>query len=354
MTSGVDKIIGHQHASADGNGPFFTRFYVRVVTRPTANNTIYIHYNAAFTAIAASIQLTTAGALELLDEDGLIGSASSVLTLSTWYRVEIQVDLTGAGSTDIVRARLDGTEFAGASDRNIASGVSVLVLGGNAFAETQTTGDWTFDDFAFNDTSGAAQASFPGEGKIVHLKPNAAGDNAQCARGGTDSGSDFGQVDEITPNDVTDYLICDAANDIVDLGIENASVPGIGANDTIALVQVGLRVRAATAATMTYRVRIKSQASGTLSESATITHVSTTWFTHDDTAPRNYILTSYTDPQAGGAWTAALLDTSQIGAQALDANPDVWVTTLWALVEYTVGGAVIKDVIMRGRVPFPR
>src|SRR3990167_2052215 len=65
------------------------------------------------------ITLDNSRLLRLYDEDGQIGSASSALSLETWYQVELYMDVTGAGGSHVLRARVDGVEFAGASNRNI-------------------------------------------------------------------------------------------------------------------------------------------------------------------------------------------------------------------------------------------
>ena len=45
-------------------------------------------------------------------------------------------------------------------------------------------------------------------------------------------------------------------------------------------------------------------------------------------------LSRYSDPQTGKPWTTDMLDGAQIGVIAIDAAPDVLVSTLWALVDY--------------------
>jgi hypothetical protein len=163
------------------------------------------------------------------------------------------------------------------------------------------------------------------------------------SRGGADSGTDYGQVDEVTPNDATDYYILDADNDILDVGVENSSVAGIGASDAITLVQVGTRDTNGGGTTSNRNARLKSQASGTVLSGPNNSLNSSTWWTNARTSTNGvapYPITSYVDPQAGGAWTPALLDAMQVGIRASDATPDIWVSTLWALVEYVpaVGG----------------
>lgn len=343
FASGTPQHTGQQYSAANSDSQYFLRFYFRVATSPSAENRIAAFANTT-PAYLAWITIDASNVLRLYDEDGQI-TGTTTLTANTWYRIEMRIYRPASNHT--VEAEVDGTVFATDSTRALSSGTSRFRLGANLGSEAQTTGDWFFDDVALNNTAGSAQTGYPGDGKIVHLRPNAAGDNAMGSRGGSDSGSDYGQVDEVTPNDATDYYVLDANNDILDVNLQPSSTPGIGSSDTITLVQVGSKSRPATAASMTVNLRIKSQASGTVLSGSSEAHNDTGWKYHGkDALPRIYGLTSYTDPQAGGAWTASLLDTTQIGAIATDADPDYWVTSLWALVEYVPAVAGSRRIII--------
>ena len=343
LVSATAKYVRFNYAAASSLVDYYGRTYLHIVTLPTAENRI-IGWSSGATFLAW-LTLDSGGLLRLYDEDGAIGSASAALSLNTWYRVEMQFNTAPAAGSMIIAARIDGTEFAGATNRSISVGGDGFRVGGNLNSEAQTTGEWYFDDCAVNNVSGTVQNTYPGAGSIVHMHPDAAGDTALWGRGGTDSGSDWGQVDEITPNDVTDYLIGDVAADIVDLNMEAASVRGIGASDTITLVEVVARVTGATATACSHAERIESQASGTVFAGTTTTLATTTWFTNDDVNPRRGQCVSYTDPQGGGAWTPALLDTAQVGINAVDANPDVWGSALMAIVEYVPAAALGDDIL---------
>jgi hypothetical protein len=108
-----------------------------------------------------------------------------------------------------VEAKVDGASaFASSSTRSLSSGIRQFLLGGNLNSEAQTTGDWFFDDLAINDNTGSFQNSYPGEGKIIHLKPNAAGDSNgfSVQVGGTvGSSNNYTRVNEVTPDDATSY-----------------------------------------------------------------------------------------------------------------------------------------------------
>lgn len=325
FVSGSHRGIIEHYASGTINGPIFARFCFRYATLPSASNTVAILGNT--TTFPAGIKLNTNGTLGLYDEDGQIGSNSSALSANTWYRVEMYYDTTGGAGAGAAAARIDGTEFASSTTRSSGAAQSFR-LGTNVLAEAQTTGNWYFDDLAINDNSGGSQTSYPGAGSIVYARPNGDGDTNQ-------SSGTYADLDEVTPDDATTISVLDVDNDIIDVAIQNSSDVGIGASDTINLIQVGGRHATASAASATWNLRIKSQTSGTVTSGTAITSSATAYFTNDNsTIPELYTLTSYVDPQAGGAWTPALLDTAQIGAQATDATPDLNLSALWAAVEF--------------------
>jgi hypothetical protein len=314
---------------------FYCRLYLCIHTRPNVRTSIgMFHDSTSLTADSAprgGIELDTDGTLVLTSwQTGArvqIGSASAVLALDTWYRIEMRQESAAAAGSNTLQARLDGTQFAGSTTQTVTNDSDCFRIGANLKAETCTSGEWYFDDLAWNDSTGTDQNSWPGDGAIVHLHPDSTG--WQC-------------VDEVTPDDATSYwsLLVDSANstspDRLDVNCE-AFTPSAA---SITLVSVGTRTGATTAASCSWVPRVKSQASGTVVEGVSSASSSTSFNTFTSIATtRQYRLTQYTDPQAGGPWTVPLLNSMQIGVRAPDATPDVKVTTLWALVEYVPADA---------------
>jgi len=318
-----------QQFRANSTAIIYIRVYVRVATAPSALTTIIGYTNAAGT-YGASIRMATDRTLEVWQGDttAKIGSSSTALSLNTWYRVELQYDDSIANNT--TTGYLDGTNFASGNGADLVGGGAIRIG-----VQTSTTADIYFDDVAVNTTT------LPGQGRIVHMHPNAVGDNAMGVFGGANSGTAWGQVKDVTPNDATDYWTLVINADILDVNIEDSTTVGIGSTDTITTTQVGLRNRAVSAATDSQRVRIKSQAAGTVTSGPITARSTTTWRTNGgEAAPFVYQLTSDTNPQAAGSWTPALLDTAQIGSTAPDAAPDMDITALWLLVDYIAASDV--------------
>ena len=346
LPSGAAKGIQYQFANnASFLARWFPRTYLCIATLPSAENTIIeLNDAAAFTTPVVKVTLDNTGVLRLYDEDGVIGSPSSALTAdgTTWYWIDFEFYAVSGSATGVVRCRLDGTEFAGATDRNLSVGINNLCLGGNLLLEAQTTGEWFFDDVAVNDPQGSFQNSYPYASNIIRLKPDSAGDNNAWARGGTDSGANWSQTDEITPDDATDYVASGTLNQVDDYNVE-ATPAALDSGATINVVVVGCRntLSSATGGDPRVVLRIKASASGTVEESSELAKNNVVWNTNNDgTKPSNYLLTLYDLPGASTtAWTKSTLDTMQIGARiSVDDSDQVLISTLWALVDYTPSG----------------
>lgn len=139
----------------------------------------------------------------------LLGTSSLVMSNNAWHTVEVRWQITSV-TVGIIEVWIDGirwlnltgvdnTNTANANVQGVALGNSELTLG------TGSNTFWAYDDFAINDTSGTINNGQIGEGRVVLLKPNGAGSNTNLTRGGTDSGANWSQCDELPPS-LTDYV----------------------------------------------------------------------------------------------------------------------------------------------------
>lgn len=328
-------------SATDSNGPYFARFYLYISSATNGSCEI-----VSFRTTAA-IRLTSSNTLQLWNHNSLtqIGSDSSVLSTSTWYLVELKIDKTGGAGASIAEAKLNGTSFATTSTATFGTGLTAFNFGFNLNAEGKT-GTILFDDMAINDSTGANQTSYPGSGQIMHLRPNAAGDNTQLARGGTSvQATNWQGVSEVTPDDGITFNNEHVTGKVDDHNIDDTPA-GIGSSDTINVVQVGIRFSGGAASSnSSLQARVKKAASGTVSSSSAITPTSTTWLTNALAAPNNYPLTLYKDPDGTNAWTKTTLDSAQIGyiISTGTAN-DAKISDVWLLVDWTpavVGGVTV-------------
>lgn len=327
-------FMTHQYR-ASATSKVYVRMYLYIASLPDGPMSILGLSATSGGNTIGQIQLNTNGTLELSYYNGSyvqVGSDSSALNTGQWYRIELSADDADANNT--ISARIDGTEFASGNGNNLGGHGMIEI--GSIFASQ--TFDLYFDDVAVNDGSGSAQTSWPGDGKIIHLKPNAAGDSNTWLKsdGGAGDNSNYQDVDEVTPDDATTYL--KRTTTTIKVDDYNCGASGIGASDTVNVVSVGVRGKATSNTASNDRnilLRIKKTASGTVQKSGNIDYSTTAWETHGDPTPKVYQLTTYADPDAG-AWTQSTLDTMQIGMETqTSATTEIDISTIWALVDYT-------------------
>ena len=329
------------------------RMYLNIATAPSAATGILEADNNSVLTFCG-ITLNTNRTLQLYYNQDVagaatktnIGSASTALSTGTWYRVELYSNSTNGGGCI---AKLDGQVIGaqmGITDFYPPMGTSITTTywgidAGEWGAPYTANADLYFDDMAINDNTGTRETSWAGPGKIVYLRPNAAGDSNQWTHDdNTAAGAtNYTELTETTPDDATSYLKRVNTGTLTDdYNVTDSSTAGIASTDVIKLVQVGARI-GATSATATDRgaiLRIKSQASGTVDTTGTIDWSINGWANNSDDTSNLYDLTSYSDPQdAATRWTSTKLDSMQIGFQnATSSTNEIRVSALWALVEY--------------------
>ena len=322
-----------QHTfQADTINTTYHRFYLNIATAPGATIDIWQYLDGGNT-VAFSLKMTSGRVLQMVNDisSATVLASSSALSTATWYRVEVKI-VDHATTSAQMELKIDGTTVASLTGLTGVAGGGRFRLG--AITGTSSP-DLFFDDVAVNDTTGSYQTGYPGSGKILHLRPNAAGDNAAWTAY-VGSGANWERVDEVTPDDATSAVQSRTTNQIDDY---NVDASGIGSSDSVNVVAVGFRAnRSAGTTSSTFNVRVKKTASGTVSESATYTASSTTWRTNAtaDSNVTTYPLITYLDPDAS-AWTQTTLDSMQIGAKIVSGSGDRYVnlSAIWASVDYT-------------------
>lgn len=342
LTSGAATATNFQYASSANGNDAYLRSYFNVTAYPNVNTTVISFAGSSFTLMRGSITLTTTGTLILKDGGGVqVGSASGALNLSQWYRIELRAFSTST----TYNALIDGVSFA-STTTGTGGVINFGTFGGNLALETCTTGVWYFDDIAINDTTGTKQNSFPGSGKVIRLKPRAAGDSNQflVQTGGTaGAANNFTRVNEVLPDDATTFN-GDVTLNNSDMFAMDAS--NIGTSDTVTLVEVAMKLRDLTAdATTALKVQIEKTSAGTITQGAAIIPNSTTFRFNTAAAPRTPLVT-YTDPD-GAAWTKATLDTMQCGYKITAAGVNaIDVTVVYANVEYIPSAVVPSSTLL--------
>lgn len=339
-------------SAATANYRITARAYVNIGTMPTTTRPkIMTFWDKGIDSHHGGIRLNPEGTLTYLDGAGESRATSTtVLTTNTWYRIELAYN-----DTTEVDVRIDGRSEI-SLPTNTGGAVDAIIFGCEEFSTSNCGADIFMDDLAVNDHFGTAQNHWPGDGSIVHLQPDSAGDSNGCSSG------DVTSLDEITPDDATTICTLDAdtGGDVIDVNVESPTSAGLSSNNLITLVHVGTRLAGATASAMTWNLRIKSAAGGTTQSGNSVTNSSTSYITNGAVSAGNpggpYVLYATQDPTTLTDWTVSgtnSLENMQIGANASDGNPDVHVSTLWALVEYTTAATpaptpVNKNIIQGG------
>ena len=338
---------GVKNTATLGSGPtWYVRFYMYIASMPTGGDCEIFR---ELVADGVAVQLRTTGTLVRRQVSGgaKIGPESAALSTGQWYRIEVSFNFA-----NVSQLNLDGVMVSS----DTVTGISCTSFRVGAGTDgTNSTADLYFDDVAHNDSNGSTQNSFPGSGGIIHLMPDSQGDTlTSVTLGGTSPAATAWQsTDEIPPNDNVDVGSMTATSVVWD---SSMTASGIATGSTITLVHVGLRARASSAASCTIAAYIKSQASGTLKPvtGSSTTFAVSTWSTNDDSATTSpyYKLTEYVDPQAGGPWSPALLDTMQVRLKSSDVTPRPQISTIWVLVDYipAVGGGGTTTITDRRRI----
>lgn len=199
--------------------------------------------------------LTPAGKFQLWNvvTNTQIGSDSAATvantTLGPWYRLELSFNHP-SGSADFtnVELRVDGVTVASGTATGASpslGGSNGLLLGYiNATSGGIGTRECYIDDVAVNDSVGTSQNTWPGEGKIVVLRPTS--DNA---RGGWTAGAGAtaslfaalnstptGKAVASETNTSQIKSVLNSATDNYDANMTSYTAAGIGSTDTITLV----------------------------------------------------------------------------------------------------------------------
>jgi hypothetical protein len=179
-----------------------------------------------------------------------IGAASSAMSASAWHLVEVRlIASTTTGGT--CQVYVDGTQVINATGvrtaQTSATYATVALSLGAWQSVSSSTCTHAFDDFRVNSTAGAVNNGRPGDESIRLVVPSAPGDLTQLTRGGTDSGANWSQVEEV-PASTADYVtgagagLTDLYNtsDLAPTSVSAVQVLALGSNPsgggTVALV----------------------------------------------------------------------------------------------------------------------
>lgn len=230
----------------------------------------------------------------------LLATGSTPMPPDSWHVIDWRVQIT-SGTAGTVEVWLDGNRiinFSGDNTQTSTLNVQFLLLGMMGTIGTATGIYVAYDDIAINDTAGTVNNGRAGDGRVVLLSPSGAGSTTQFVRGGTDTGANFSQVNEVPPS-LTQYVGSPTVGnrDLYALADLPVVVQSINVVEVLALAQNSDAGGGSLAPTLK---------SGATTNEATVIGLSTS---------AGYITGRWeTDPNGGGAWTAAAVNALEAGA----------------------------------------
>jgi hypothetical protein len=244
-------------------------------------------------AIRARLSNTNAGTL--------LGTAGTALPADTWHVIDWRVQITST-TVGVVEVWLDGNRvinFSGDNTSSTTANVQFVLLGHVSPSVSSATGMYiAIDDIGVNDAAGTLNNARLQDGRVVLLVPSGAGSSTQFTRGGTDTGANFSQVNELPPS-MAQYVGSNTVGnrDLYALGDIPVAVQSINVVEAVLLAQ-------------------NSDAGGgsiapTIKSSAAINEATAIGLT---TSPGYVVGRWETDPNTSAAWTVAAVNAAEAGA----------------------------------------
>lgn len=270
----------------------YVQFWFQWQTLPASNSEEIFVVRAA-AADKLSIRIDSSGILLLYNAAGtLVGTGTTVLSTSTWYKIEIS-----CGSSATVGAyelKISGSsELSGTT--NTSASVATNWYIGKVTNRNGNTVNFYYDDFVVSDS-----AFLSGDISILPMIPDADGSTMTWNLG--TGASNYTQVNE-TPLSTADYVRSPTTGspNIALFNLDSTATSGI--SGTIYAFKASIAVAENTSVTSANLIRIRSNV--TNSDSGT-RNTSTTF-------SGTYRILE-TDPNTGTAWTTTGLDAVQIGS----------------------------------------
>jgi hypothetical protein len=157
-----------------------------------------------------------------------------------------------------------------------------------------------FDDLAVNNTSGASNTGYPGDGRVVLLVPTGPGALTQLQRGGEDTGANWSQVNELPPS-MAQHVVTSSQAGYRDFYTMSDLPPTTGA---VAVVEAVVLADKSEVGSASVNPQIRSGSS----------IYETTW-QQLNTTPSYHTARWEHDPQTFLAWTVSSVNALQAGVR---------------------------------------
>lgn len=263
--------------------PFFQVF--------TDNPSTYNNYDG--------LMVTSGGAVQALRGGTIIATSSAgIISANTWYYFEVWLKPLNSNGRFVVK--VDGAaaciDYTGdtTDNKEYINAWGIQGVEGNT-GRTPTL----FDDIVVNDTSGSDNNTYPGLVRLLPIRPESAGSNADWSRAGVDLGADEAQA----RNGGFEFAMLQTADadDKVTLSTEIPDLP-VGATITNVIVSARARVQSGAGV-----IAPMINSNGTESISAD-QNLASGW--------RYYSYVWHHNPEDNADWAEADIDTIDIGVSS--------------------------------------
>jgi hypothetical protein len=332
-----------------GQGVKYYRVYFYIHADPVSTIAFVRLDNGANAKIGVRVNSSTVLQLFNEEDSAQIGSNSSALANDQWYRLELRVDDTTLSSTSVEARVYSASDEATlvwnpSGTANLAATVDRLSLRNANDAGL----DFVCTDIVIVEGDATAPNTWAGQGSIVYLRPDGNSGTPQWTRGGADSGANWSQVEETTPNDATDYVESNTNNQVDDYTLA-ATPAGVLSTDTINWVVPGARFAISNTTGADPDCVMRITAGGNTAESGNISGAgATTWASYQTTPALVPPLVLVDMPGAStAAWTKADLDAAQIGIrESVTDTHFIRVSAVWLMFDHkpSAGGGTAVPV----------
>lgn len=315
------------------DGVLYTQLWVYFTAWPASDLGVLQYLDATDSTWRATLSVSSTGTVKLKRGNNAaaqIGSASSAMSLNTWHCLAIKCE-DGHGSAEI-EAKLDDTVFA--SETNAATFNSGVIYFGSC--DNVASAVFYIDDLVVNDNTGSVNNGYPAmTTKLVLALPTGAGDSAATT-------GVFSYINEIPPTTTatsgSTMIELDNNPTTAEYAMTDSGTLGIGSSDTIQCVDLRTFIREEAAGASNYAKRIKSAASGTVTETS-FNDAGNATARMDPVGSFSHLLPliSETDPTTGVAWTPTgtnSIDNMQCGVKTTDGTPDIWCLWMGAYIAF--------------------
>lgn len=239
------------------------------------------------------VRVLGSGQVQLTRNGNVLATSAAALPApDLWMHLEVKVTVA-SGTGGSMELRLNGVSFVSATNVNTQNTGSPSA---NQFFFGGSSAFPRYDDVILWNTSGSVNNNWHGDRKVLTRLPNGAGALAQWT---PSAGANWQCVDEVTPNNDTDYVASSNAGDI-DLYAHSGGLAG-----TIHSAQVVAMARKDDAGLRQIRDIVRS---GGTNYQGGLVHTLGSGF-------QSFAEIWEADPNTAAPWTAANLNAAQFGVK---------------------------------------